>query len=101
MPPEKARRCREREAQRAGAILGVGEIEFWREPDSKLKVTQDLVQRLRKKLKAWRPDVLYVTHPGEMHPDHRAAARLVQLALSGPGSRISRPALWTLSGVAS
>jgi LmbE family N-acetylglucosaminyl deacetylase len=94
LPPEKTRRCREAEAQRSGKILGIDRIEFWRQPDGKLKVTHALVLRLRKLLKAWRPDAVYVTHPDEMHPDHRAAARLAQLALSGPSARNSKPALW-------
>jgi len=40
------------------------------------------VQRLAEKLRSWRPSVVYVTHEREMHPDHRAAVRLLRAALA-------------------
>lgn len=80
-PPEETALRREREASAAAAILGFAEIDFWREPDGKLRATRCAVERLRQKVKEWRPDILYVTHEREMHPDHRAAARLVRQAL--------------------
>lgn len=87
-PPAETARIREAEAQAAAGILGVQEIEFWREPDSKLRVTGQLVERLRKKLARFRPQVIYVTHDREMLGDHSAAARLVKKALanSAPGN---------------
>jgi LmbE family N-acetylglucosaminyl deacetylase len=79
--PKETLRVREAEARAAGAILGVGEMEFWREPDGALRATGRLVERLAGSLRAWRPQLVYVTHDREMHPDHRAACRLVRRAL--------------------
>jgi LmbE family N-acetylglucosaminyl deacetylase len=81
-PPDETARIREREAQAAARILGVKAIEFWRQPDSKLRVTPELLARMSKKLNEFRPQVVYVTHEREMLGDHAAAARLVKKALS-------------------
>jgi N-acetylglucosamine malate deacetylase 1 len=82
---------REQEASAAAAILGFDEFEFWREPDGRFQATHSAVQRLRQMVKAWRPDILYVTHDKEMHPDHRAAARMVRHCLAGRLSRVAKP----------
>lgn len=81
IPPNKTALIREREAETAAAILGIADIDFWRQPDGGLRMTQPLVSRLVQVLECWRPELLYVTHDREMHPDHRAAARLVRQAL--------------------
>ncbi|MGI8603237.1 MAG: PIG-L deacetylase family protein [Verrucomicrobiales bacterium] len=78
--PEQLRPMREREAEAAANILGYQHLEFWRQPDGALEVTDDLVARLASKLNETRPNLVYVPHEGEMHPDHRAAARLVARA---------------------
>ena len=82
---------RERESEAARRILGIGHIEFWREPDAGLRVRPETVTRLAEKIRKWRPDVLYVPHPREMHADHRAAVRLVRAALRGVRRR---PIVW-------
>lgn len=74
-------RVRESEARAAAKILGVRRIEFWHLPDSAVRPAHDAVDRLRKKLRQFRPDRIYVTHDREMHPDHRGAARLLRRAL--------------------
>ena len=74
---------REEEARLAAAILGLSQLEFWREPDGALRATAAVVQRLRAVLKSFRPDTIYVTHDREMHPDHRAASRWLRSALAG------------------
>jgi LmbE family N-acetylglucosaminyl deacetylase len=79
--PAETAQVREQEAKAAAEILGASEIEFWREPDGSITVTPGLVERLRDVLQSWQPDVLYVTHADEMHPDHRAAASLVRQAM--------------------
>src|SRR5688572_17422308 len=76
-------RLRERESSAAQRILGVQEIEFYREPDGGVRVYASVVKRLAEKLRKWRPDVVYAPHDDEMHPDHRAAGRLVRAALKG------------------
>ena len=79
--PGETIRIREAEARAAGKILGVEEMEFWRQPDGAFRATGALVERLAGGLRAWRPQIVYVTHGREMHPDHRAACRLVRRAL--------------------
>jgi LmbE family N-acetylglucosaminyl deacetylase len=90
-PPGEVAPLREREAEAAAAVLGLAGVEFWRQPDGALRAARPLVDRLRARLDAYRPDVVYVTHPGEMHPDHRAAARLVRLAASPPAGSVRAP----------
>jgi len=82
-------RRREQEARAAAAILGLSQLEFWREPDGGLRATAGAVRKLRGLLKTFRPDTVYVPHDREMHPDHRGAARLLRAALAG--SRGPRP----------
>jgi LmbE family N-acetylglucosaminyl deacetylase len=69
-------RLREEEARAAAAVLGVRELEFWREPDGALEARPELIGRVKSKFRSFAPDVLYVPHPEESHPDHRVAAQL-------------------------
>jgi N-acetylglucosamine malate deacetylase 1 len=95
-PPGEVAPLREREAEVAAAILGLDGVEFWRQPDGALRATRPLVERLRARLAEYRPELVYVTHPGEMHPDHRAAARLVRLSAGAVGPPIVRMyEVWT------
>ena len=90
-PPDETATVREAEAQEASRILGLQQIEFWREPDGKLRATEQLVDRLRAKLKRIKPDIIYVTHEREMLGDHSAAARVLKRALSGSKRRNGKP----------
>jgi LmbE family N-acetylglucosaminyl deacetylase len=74
-------RIRENEAHRATKILGVRQAEFWRLPDGALQPTPVSVERMRHKLEAFQPDIIYVTHEREMHPDHRGAVRILRRAI--------------------
>jgi LmbE family N-acetylglucosaminyl deacetylase len=76
-------RVREAEARTAAKILGVRKIEFWHLPDGAVRPTLVAVDRVREKLKQFKPDKIYVTHDREMHPDHRGAVRLLRRALAG------------------
>jgi LmbE family N-acetylglucosaminyl deacetylase len=89
--PRETARVREEEAGAAAAILGLAHAEFWREPDGRFRATRQLTERLRTRLQEWEPDVVYVTHEEEMHPDHRAAVRLVRRALTGAAAPAVRP----------
>jgi N-acetylglucosamine malate deacetylase 1 len=79
--PEETGPLREREAQTAAQILGISQLEFWRQPDGACHATRRIVDRLCATIAEWKPAVLYVTHGKEMHSDHRAAARIVQRAM--------------------
>src|SRR5947208_16612112 len=91
--PEETIPIREAEARAAADILGVEQIEVWRQPDGAFRATSGLVARLSDTLRAWRPQVVYVTHEREMHPDHRAACRLARRALRGAFPRGKQPPL--------
>jgi LmbE family N-acetylglucosaminyl deacetylase len=82
---------REREAAESAGIIGVAKLDFWRESDGSLSATRELVNRLRVAIKEWKPEMIYVTHFGEMHSDHRAAARLVRRAVFGTQALSVRP----------
>ena len=92
LPREKAWRVREREAEKAAAILGVSSVTFLRQPDGHLmdhsEAVTDLLTRI---LKDEQPQLIYATHESDRHPDHRAAARIVSAA--SRASEIPSPAL--------
>ena len=88
--PEETASIREQEAREAGKILGLKQIDFWRQPDGQIRTDRSLVGRLQQYIADWRPELIYVTHEDEMHPDHRAAARLVRRVVCALPSR-SRP----------
>jgi N-acetylglucosamine malate deacetylase 1 len=81
---------REREARDAAGILGISEVEFWGEPDGRLRARGALVERLALAIRRSRAAVVYAPHAGDDHPDHRAAARIVQRAI---GAAIPRTQL--------
>jgi LmbE family N-acetylglucosaminyl deacetylase len=83
-PPHETACIREQEACAAAAILGLAGVEFWREPDGALCASRQVVDRLRSKLHAWHPELVYVTYSRDLHADHRAAARAVRQALRAP-----------------
>jgi LmbE family N-acetylglucosaminyl deacetylase len=73
---------REIEARKGLETLGVGEPEFWRLPDRSLKPSDVGLRRaLRDALESFAPNVVFVTSPVELHPDHRALALALQRAL--------------------
>jgi N-acetylglucosamine malate deacetylase 1 len=81
--PERARAIREAEAVEAMGVLAVEEVHFLRLPDLGLCGATALgAERLRGVLEAGWPEVVYLPHPGEAHPDHQAALPLVRAALA-------------------
>jgi LmbE family N-acetylglucosaminyl deacetylase len=73
---------REREAREAAGILGIGEVEFWSEPDGGLRARRAVVERLCGVIRRTRPSLLYTPHRCDDHPDHRCAARIVEQAVA-------------------
>jgi LmbE family N-acetylglucosaminyl deacetylase len=95
-PAGETARLREQEARAAGEILKLGGVDFWREPDGEVRATPELVARLRGLLTAYCPQVVYVPHDREMHPDHRAAVELLRAALAGlPPVEVLMFEVWT------
>jgi LmbE family N-acetylglucosaminyl deacetylase len=78
---------REREAHRAAAILGIDELEFWREPDGGLRVGGALARRLTGLIDGLAPSRVYAPHARDSHPDHRVTARLVRGAVTASTAR--------------
>jgi len=73
---------REREALAGATALGLDEPEFWRLPDRSLQPRGAALRRaVRSALERHCPEVVFVTSPVELHPDHRALALALQLVL--------------------
>ncbi len=66
---------REAESRAALALLGDATIEFLRFPDRELASARELEGRLAAILAAWKPDLIAVPSPLEIHPDHIALSR--------------------------
>jgi LmbE family N-acetylglucosaminyl deacetylase len=81
MTRARATEIREAEAQAAGAITGVTDVVFLREPDGLLQATLDLRKKLVREIRRFRPEVVITGDPTVVwagddyinHPDHRAA----------------------------
>src|SRR5256714_11015679 len=69
-------KIREGESLRALALLGRIDCEFLRFADRALSDESDtLKKRLHEILIAYKPDLIAVPNPGEIHPDHAALSR--------------------------
>jgi LmbE family N-acetylglucosaminyl deacetylase len=66
---------RESESRAALALLGDVTIEFLRFPDRKLSGERELDVRIAAILREWKPDLIAVPSPLEIHPDHIALSR--------------------------
>jgi LmbE family N-acetylglucosaminyl deacetylase len=91
---EPARTIREAEAADALGVLGVEESSFLRLPD--LGVLDFLArgaEQLGELLARDHPEIIYLPHPEESHPDHQAALPLVRAALA-PLLGAGRPRLY-------
>jgi N-acetylglucosamine malate deacetylase 1 len=94
LPPEEAWHVREEEAKQSGRVLGAASLAFLRGPDWSLgNAIADVADRLAVLLASERPDLVYVPHRGEWHPDHQAALPVLLAALSS--AAIPEPAIRT------
>jgi N-acetylglucosamine malate deacetylase 1 len=81
-PREEAWKIRETEAQKAAKILGLAEPVFLRFPDWTLREHVEVAAAaLARLLKSEAPEMIYVPHPLEWHPDHKAALAILFAAL--------------------
>jgi len=72
---------RRMEAVEACKCLGITDIEFWGYEDRALAGSKGKLSRIRDLLNDFKPELVYVPSPLEFHPDHRAAALLLQDAI--------------------
>ena len=88
----EARDVREREARAAGEVLGVERLAFMRGPDWTLgDDVESGASWLCGIVEARPPDVVYLPHATEWHPDHKAAHAIVHAAAERNG--LARSAL--------
>ncbi|NOT53384.1 MAG: PIG-L family deacetylase, partial [Deltaproteobacteria bacterium] len=81
--PEVFRACREAEALKALAHLGITDWEFWRYPDRKIEADGSFISRLTEAIRTCGATLIYAPSPLEQHPDHRAVAHALRAALRG------------------
>jgi LmbE family N-acetylglucosaminyl deacetylase len=85
---EKAWKVRESEARQAAHHLGISVLEFFRLPD--WMAGQHIIRGarlLRPILAAEKPELIYLPHPQDAHPDHQAALPLLRAAWRGVSPR--------------
>ena len=91
LPREEAWKIREAEARRAGDILGLSELHFLRQPDWTLgEHTSKSAELLQPILKREKPDLVYLPHPLEQHPDHQTALPIVREAIKRSGIHLPK-----------
>ncbi|MFH1021006.1 MAG: PIG-L deacetylase family protein, partial [Pseudomonadota bacterium] len=73
---------REEESRAGLKILGVEQIDFWRFPDGSIPLSGIIIDRLREIMELFSPSAILLPAPGDTHPDHRRATRLVLKALT-------------------
>lgn len=79
LPRDEAHSIRETEAVRACEILGVSRLEFLRLPDwFTSDHTAEAASQLSGILEAEKPSRIYLPHPDESHPDHKAVLPIVR-----------------------
>src|SRR5665213_3229906 len=82
LPREKAWKIREQEAQLAGKILGLSELFFLRQPDWTLNEhIPEAAKLLQPILKRESPELIYLPHALEWHPDHKVTLPIARDAL--------------------
>lgn len=71
---------RAREAQAAASVLGATARECLGLPDTRLEPTPAAVKLAVEAVRKWRPQLVVSMNPLDRHPDHAAAARIVESA---------------------
>lgn len=86
MSRDQAWNIREIEAAKSQKILGIAALHFLRLPDWNVsKQIRKAASFLRPILKLEKPGMIYLPHPAEWHPDHKAALPVVRAAFRGSG----------------
>ena len=91
---ETARSIRESEAEKAGEILMLHQLDFLRLPDLALSKNIEIgAQRLGEIIRLQSASLIYLPHPNEAHEDHQAALPIVRTALAQLPAQMKRPEL--------
>ncbi len=84
LPREEAWKIREAEARAAAKILKITALDFLRLPDWTLgEHIEKAAHLLGPVLQRNKPQTIYLPHPGDGHPDHRAVLPILRKALAG------------------
>ncbi|MCI0745077.1 MAG: PIG-L family deacetylase [Verrucomicrobia subdivision 3 bacterium] len=76
-------KTREAESAAAREILGIRELYFLRQPDWTLgDAVEPASAALASILQSEQPEIIYLPHPGDWHPDHKAANVILTTALT-------------------
>jgi LmbE family N-acetylglucosaminyl deacetylase len=84
---DEAWKTREAEARRAAKILGIESLTFLRLPD--WCMGDDIAraaEALRPVLAREKPELIYLPHPDDGHPDHKATLPVLRAAFDGGGA---------------
>lgn len=82
LPKETAWKIREKEAEEAAEVLRLNALMFLRKNDWHLAdQIEDAANALKPIIAATAPELIYLPHEGEWHPDHKAATPIVRSAL--------------------
>src|SRR5262245_1346429 len=99
LPCDEARRIREGECLEAARVLGTAPPVFLRCTDWYLaEAVEPAAAALGPVLARERPELVYLPHPHEWHPDHQAAAAVAAAALDGwarPLPQLRMYEVWT------
>ena len=85
---------REAEARAAANILNTARTEFWREPDGAFEASERNIQRLVNKIESYQATRIYVPHYNEEHPDHKAAALLLERSVKALNEITEKPLVY-------
>ena len=92
LPREQAWRQRETEAHAAAEVLSISELMFLRRGDWFISDTvEETAKALRTIFCRESPDIIYLPHSRESHPDHKASLAAVRAAL--PENQCAPPIL--------
>lgn len=72
---------RDEESARAGELLGLTARRNLNLGDGRLMDTQDNRERVAAEIRRFKPSLILAPYPGDRHPDHDAAGKLVQAAM--------------------
>lgn len=99
MPAEQAWDVRESEARRATRVLGIEHLDFLRLPDWGVDDHRErAIAALGRIMESHPPNVIYLPHTQDDHPDHAACVPVMDPVLEayrGPSPRVLAYELWS------